>query len=129
MKYPKTVLEEIKFLEKSLPKEKTGAVTRVLGSSLLVDETLTEEQRSQIVDTNVYRKVDYTLGADVNHERRMKKFYKKNGRIGYLLYFEQYVKPGPLKLQVWQQIAIESGKTLSEKFIKILSTPTEKPSK
>jgi hypothetical protein len=56
-------------------------------------------------------------GGLINHERRMKKAYYEHGNVGYLMYFDQYVKPGPLKLQIWQQIAAITGRELDSNFI------------
>lgn len=58
--------------------------------------------------------------GNINHERRMKKAYYKGGVVAYLLYFDAYIVPGPLKLQVWENISRISGKPLDPGFIKEL---------
>jgi hypothetical protein len=103
------------------------AEIRKLASVLPVNVQGVPEYESFSKDGKTYRRRTGKLleAGNINHERRMKKAYYKGGVVGYLLYFDSYLKPGPLKLQVWENIAKISGKTLSDELIATVSTPEE----
>lgn len=118
MKYPAFVVKEIRHLASTLPKQNAGGkvvtYNSVKGRDILKIDTITEEEKKTI-DAEA-RYVLKSPGIQVNHERRMKKQYTRGGRVGYLLYYDYFIKPGPLKLQLWEQISAEVGRELDDQF-------------
>jgi hypothetical protein len=111
-KLPRIAAKEIAKLANSLPKEVQGVPEY---------EPTAYDAKGRITMRKRTGKV--IPGGNINHERRMKKAYYEHGVVGYLMYFDQYVKPGPLKLQVWQNIATITGRELDPEFINQLNPP------
>ena len=122
-KLPRHIAKEIAKLAATLPNQTQGVFEKVQGKELLYDDKIPEEKKKNIVGDAWYRKFNPEGGVEVNHERRMKKAYYENGIVGYLLYFDQYVKPGQLKLDVWNIIAAQTGRELDPEFINQLNPP------
>jgi hypothetical protein len=136
MKYPKFNLDEIKSFNTSLPQyqDKMYKVGKVI--DLYEDPEIPDYIKAELVkkfnigkDDSLVSRGDECIkltipaqGLNVNHERRMKKAYKEFGRKGYLIYYDKFLKPSQLKLQVWQEIAKETRMELTPDFIKFIST-------
>lgn len=115
-KLPRLVAKEIAKLASALPKQIQGVPEyRPVYSK---GKVIARERTGRVIK----------MGT-VNHERRMKKAYYQHGVLGYLMYFDAYVKPGPLKLQIWQNIAELTGRKLEPEFINQLNPPVVKEPK